>query len=580
MSFIGIVSFLLFAASAVGLAHLAWRYRNPGSAILAAIAMCLGIWSLVEQGHQYLLLFVSIGSMLVFATIKQIVHNLSTLETSLKESERKYRSIFENAEVALTQVRLSDSKMLDANNRAAEILGYDSRLQMIKDYQADKHWGAPELRQQAFAEGAKRGVARDREAEVTRLDGSAAWLRVATTFFPEEDYLLAVALDITERRKVEEALRESEKKYRALFNNAQVGLLRTTIDEGHAIEANAQMAALLGFDDIDDLLKNYDVRKAYVDQEHMVRIVAQVKKMGSLESVESDFYRKDGSILQARVYARLIPEENEIETVLVDIGDQKKIQKNLIAALDQAEQANRTKSDFLANMSHELRTPLNAILGFSQMIRDQVMGKDAMPQYQEYAGFISTSGEHLLALIGDILDLSKIEAGKAELAEVECDLAALIDESVDFIRLAAEGSDLKISVKCDLAGRVFTADERMVKQMLLNLMSNAVKFNRVGGTIDVSAIFHETNGLAIVVADTGVGIEADDIAISLSKFGQVGDVLTREVQGTGLGLPLVASMAELHGGRLDLESEPGAGTIATIWFPSARCQPIAAASID
>jgi len=434
----------------------------------------------------------------------------------------------------------------------------------------------PELRGQALMEGTVRGVTRDQEVEMTRLDGTTAWLRVATTFFPEDDYLLAVALDITERRKAEEALRDSEEKYRALFNNAQVGLIRTTIDEGRAIEANAQMAALLGYDDAEDLIENFEARKAYVDLEHMKRIISQGQKMGFLESTETDFYRKDGSILQARFYTRFLPEKNEIETVLVDIGEQKQMQKSLITALDQAEQANRTKSDFLANMSHELRTPLNAILGFSQMIRDQVLGKDATIQYQEYAGFVHNSGDHLLTLINDILDLSKIEAGKAELVDVECDLAALIEDSVEFIRLSAEESGLKISVKCDLADSVITADERMIKQMLLNLMSNAVKFNKVGGRIDVSAIYHETNGLALVVADTGYGIGAEDIPKSLSKFGQVGNVLTRKEQGTGLGLPLVASMVELHGGRLDLESELDRGTVVTIWFPSWRCKPAAA----
>jgi len=567
MSFLEIATVLLFLAGFAGLGFLALRHRNWHFAALSFFPLFLGGWGVLWPGDDALLLTVAVGIFLVFLIVTQMLRGRASLERSLRESENKFRSIFESAEVGLTQVRISDNTVLDANNRVAEILGYEDRLKMIADYDPKRHWVDMDVRGKILTRGLESGIGEDHEIEVFRLDGSSARVRIATTFFPEEDFFIAVSIDMTERRIAEMELRESEKKYRATFDNAQVGLIRTDMEDGRAIDANARMVEMLGYDGEAELVENFNPREANVDPVFMQKIITDIREKGVVQNVETDFYRQDGSVLQARLYSILVPEKKQIESVVIDIGEQKLMQRRLIAALDMAEEANRSKSAFLANMSHELRTPLNAILGFAQMIKDRPPGEDAIDQYREYAGFIYTSGDHLLALIGDILDLSKIEAGKAELAETEFNVVDVIDACVSLLQISADQDGLTIDVTSDPRDVVLWADERKIKQMLLNLMSNAIKFNNPGGKVDVIVKIVGDNDLSLIVADTGVGIAAEDIPKSMSVFGRVGNVLTSEKQGTGLGLPLVNLMAELHGGYLEVESEPGKGTHATIRLP-------------
>ncbi|MDP6405844.1 MAG: HAMP domain-containing sensor histidine kinase, partial [Alphaproteobacteria bacterium] len=223
-----------------------------------------------------------------------------------------------------------------------------------------------------------------------------------------------------------------------------------------------------------------------------------------------------------------------------------------------------------ANMSHELRTPLNAIIGFTELMHQQTFGPIGDPRYQQYSSDILESGDHLLSLINDILDLSKIEAGQVELNEAKVDIAELGHDCLRSIEIQVEEAGLFVDLGGTAGLPQLWADERMLRQMLLNLLSNAVKFTKRDGRITVSGK-HRANGtMAISVADNGVGIAAADVPKALANFGQVENVLDRYHEGTGLGLPLVASMAELHGGGMQIESEPGVGTTVTIWIPKER----------
>lgn len=217
-----------------------------------------------------------------------------------------------------------------------------------------------------------------------------------------------------------------------------------------------------------------------------------------------------------------------------------------------------------------MRTPLNAIIGFSQMIRDQSLGPDATEVYLEYARDICGSGDHLLSIINDILDLSKIEAGETQLHEQELDVDAIVEASLILIKSRAQESGLALQSNIEAGGARLFADGRMTKQMLLNLLSNAVKFTGPGGSVSLRVVRGDQGGLKFSVTDTGIGIAQKDIPTALSSFGQVESSMTRRVDGTGLGLPLVASLAKLHGGGLELDSAPGTGTTATIWFPQER----------
>jgi signal transduction histidine kinase len=231
----------------------------------------------------------------------------------------------------------------------------------------------------------------------------------------------------------------------------------------------------------------------------------------------------------------------------------------------QLEIANRHKSEFLANMSHELRTPLNAVIGFSEVLLERMFG-EVNPKQEEYLTDILSSGKHLLSLINDILDLSKIEAGRMELEAQPFDLPGALDNALTLIRERAARHGLKLEVTVDPRLGEVKGEERKVKQVLLNLLSNAVKFTPEGGKISIAA--HLKDGMAEVsVADTGVGIAQEDQEAIFEEFRQVGTDYARKREGTGLGLALARRLVELHGGKLWVQSEPGQGSTFTFTLP-------------
>ena len=247
------------------------------------------------------------------------------------------------------------------------------------------------------------------------------------------------------------------------------------------------------------------------------------------------------------------------------------------AALHQAallaEDANAAKSKFLAIVSHELRTPLNAVIGFSEIMHLQTFGKLGDPRYLEYAGHINKAGRHLLAIINDILDASKIEAGALELEDETFEAAAAIEDALSFVAGRAAASGVTVAVACAADLPMLRADRRRVTQILLNLLSNAVKFTPRGGRVEIGAATDDSGGIILSVTDTGIGIAAKDIALVLSPFGQVASAQSRQHAGTGLGLPLAKALTELHGGRFSLESTPGVGTAVRCRFPASRSVP-------
>ena len=238
--------------------------------------------------------------------------------------------------------------------------------------------------------------------------------------------------------------------------------------------------------------------------------------------------------------------------------------------LEDAKKANKSKSEFLATMSHELRTPLNAIIGFSDILRRQLFGRLGSEKYRDYAADIHSSGTHLLSIINEILDLAKAEAGKLELDEQQVDIAATLAGCLRMCR--EQATDNKIDISYAGGERPVRAlvDERMIRQIVLNLISNAIKFTPEGGRVRLELRADKKNGVTIVVTDTGVGIPPEDIDRVLRPFEQVESALTRRHGGTGLGLPFAERLANLHGGKLTLQSALNAGTTATVQLPASR----------
>jgi signal transduction histidine kinase len=243
---------------------------------------------------------------------------------------------------------------------------------------------------------------------------------------------------------------------------------------------------------------------------------------------------------------------------------------DLRRARDTAEQANRVKSHFLANMSHELRTPLNAIIGFSDIIRNEYFGVLGNPRYHDYVGDIHRSGHHLLRLVNDVLDISKLEAGAMEISDDTVDLKRVVGDCVGLLRTPAAANGLSFAIDIPDAVPPILADELRMKQIVLNLLSNAVKFSRQGGTIAVTASTAPDGGLRLVVRDDGIGMNDDEIAIALQPFRQVESSLSRRTAGTGLGLPLAKTLIERHGGTLSVDSVRGVGTGITLTLPASR----------
>jgi signal transduction histidine kinase len=274
-----------------------------------------------------------------------------------------------------------------------------------------------------------------------------------------------------------------------------------------------------------------------------------------------------GRMLQ--ISRRAMP-DGSVVSVYSDITDLKASERKLIQARSQAEMANHAKSEFLANMSHELRTPLNAIIGFSEIIAHELFGPLGNEKYLDYMKDIHQSSLHLLSIINDVLDMSKIEAGKLELSKEPLNIRHLIGEVIRMMRERADSRGIGLVTKLADEEVEIWADERAMKQIFLNLLSNAIKFSRDGGEVCIRVISDEP-GLAVVeFEDHGIGMNEEELERALQPFGQAKPSTTRNYGGTGLGLPITKGLIEAHGGKLAIESRAGQGTIARISLPTER----------
>jgi len=393
---------------------------------------------------------------------------------------------------------------------------------------------------------------------------------------------LQTALDPLDKRirmlEAEKAvLEESERKYREIYEAALEGLF-TTDTEGRFLAANPALVRLLGYDREEELKRRIANASAdlYVDQENRAEITRTVLKQGFDGSMELQVRRRDGSPIWVALTARIIRDAEgkpvAFQGAVRDITERRQDRMALEQALATAEMANRAKSEFLANMSHELRTPLNAIIGFSEIIGTEALGPMGNASYVEYAQDIHDSGRMLLDLINDILDLSKIEAGKKELQERVVDIPRVVRASLRLVRERAEKGGVALETDITEILPPVRADEVALKQILSNLLTNAVKFTRSGGTVTCGARIGEGGRLELLVRDTGIGMREEDIAKALEPFRQIEGSLSRSAGGIGLGLPLVQALARLHGGGALVQSQVGVGTSVIVWLPADRVQ--------
>jgi len=371
------------------------------------------------------------------------------------------------------------------------------------------------------------------------------------------------------QRAADAAAAEGAAMYRFLADNAMDLITRHSPD-GCVRFASPASLALIGRlpDEITGMALASLAHPEQVDA--VQAALMEASYYGRAGTAEARLKHKDGHYVWTEIRCRparaLEGEPADIVAVTRDISLAKQQEQALVEARDEALAASRAKSRFLANMSHELRTPLNAIIGFSEMTMREMFGPVG-PRYQEYARLIHESGNHLLDLINSVLDMSKIEAGKFELSEELFDLDQAAQSAVRFLRIPAERAGVALKLDVTPEARQVFADRRAIKQILVNLLSNGVKYTPPGGEVRVSA--RVRHGIEIQVRDTGTGIAKADLERLGRPFEQVENSEVRAKEGTGLGLALVKSLAQMHGGEAVLNSALGEGTTVTVRLPYA-----------
>lgn len=411
------------------------------------------------------------------------------------------------------------------------------------------------------------------------VDGSFRAVELAVSMMRQDENkemrVVGTITDVEDRRRAERALSEAEKKYRAIVENAAGGIYQVT-PEGQFLSANPAFARIIGYSSPEEILRdiNNAQEQIYIDVPTHSKFLRDVANSDKSKSYECQIKRKDGVVIWVNENIRAVKDDEGAllfyEGSMEDIDQRKNAELALKDAKTSSDLANRAKSEFLANMSHELRTPLNSVIGFSEIIKNESFGKIAQAEYKEYANSIYESGNSLLKVINEILDVSRIEAGERTLNESVVNVKSVMMSCLVLMEGKLKANKIRIENKITSDALGFIGEVQAVKQMLLNLMSNAVKFSADGGFIMLDAEISPTGRLRISVTDTGIGMTEAELEKALSPFGQVATEMNRSGSGTGLGLTLVKSLVELHGGALELVSQKNIGTTATLIFPAKR----------
>ena len=505
-------------------------------------------------------------------------------EEALRASENRKAAILESALDSIISID-AQSRVVEFNPAAERTFGYSKAEAMgrsmpeliIPPNLRDEHYAGMQ-RYLETGEGAALG--RRIELHGMRSDASEFPLELAITRLAHEEPPLFTAYirDLSEQRRAETALKTSEGRYASLFENVLEGVYQTD-PEGNVLAANPALIHMLGFSNLDELRAAGGVQKLYADSSDRSQRLAELERTSELRNAELSLKRRDGSELVVLENSRVVRNSSGAavyyEGTLTDITERKHAEQELVAAKEAAERANRAKSDFLANMSHELRTPLNAIIGYSEMLQDEAEDlkiQSLVPDLNR----IRTAGRHLLALINDVLDVTKIEAGRMQLYIESFDVETLLREIIDTVKPLMDSNRNELVV--DSHGNLGSmyADLTKVRQSLFNLLSNAAKFTS-SGTITLRAVRENTAGLEQIrfsVSDTGIGIPPDKVEKIFDAFSQGDSSTSKLYGGTGLGLAITRHFCRMMGGDITVNSEVGKGShfemVLPVRIPSAE----------
>ena len=501
-----------------------------------------------------------------------------SLNVSAERAERENRAIIDSVSDIIFETD-SEAKILFLNKRWSRVTGFEidqsTGLELFTLLHPQDH----EQLERGFHE-ILRGRRNDFRS-FTRLrcaDGTFRAVELSISMIREESEndkrVVGTLTDVEERRRAERALSQAEKKYRNIVENAAGGIYQIT-PEGLYLSANPALARILGYTAPEQILR--EVKNAnesvYCNPSERAKFMEDLDRQGNISNHETQVKRRDGEVIWVNENIRAVRDESGntlyYEGSLEDISERKEAALVLQEAKMNSDMANRAKSEFLANMSHELRTPLNSIIGFSELIKNEVFGKIEQREYWDYAKDIHDSGQNLLKVINEILDISKIEAGERSLNEEVVKMDSVVASCLDLLQTKIADGEVMVTNSMDGIPEL-VGEELAIKQVMMNLLSNAVKFTPKGGRVTIASETDKEGRLHVSVTDTGIGLDKDEIKKALSPFGQVNSELNRSGSGTGLGLTLVDALMKLHGGELDLLSQKGIGTTVTAIFPAER----------
>ena len=498
---------------------------------------------------------------------------------AVSDSEATLNSIIEHSPIGMV-LASPDGRCLRANRAMSDMLGYTAEeLRGLRSFDLthpDDIAASEQVYRQLHGDGADYHYA---EKRYRRKNGDYVWAYVAWSMVRDGAgrpvNIVVQVTDITARKQHEMQLEDLANYLGLAIEASRIGTWSYDFDTG-VFKADPRVWELWGRDiNSGDNSAGAWIARIHPDDREMVmaRYKAALAGGGRFEA-EHRILLPDGRIRHIQVQSEVQTHEDGRPRKLIgtnlDQTDRVEIARYLQRAKDEAEAANRAKSMFLANMSHELRTPLNAIIGFSDAMKSGIVNVANEDLVRSYCSDIHASGQHLLGIINDLLDLSRIEAGKFSLNESLLDPRDAINDACVVMR--SQIAEAGLVLKLDITDPVpqLRGDERALRQILLNLLSNAVKFTPAGGQITCGLRADPQAGLRLWVADTGIGIAAADLPRLMRPFAQIDNVYKRQFQGAGLGLAIVRSLAEMHGGTVSIDSMPGKGTIVRLALPPER----------
>jgi PAS domain S-box-containing protein len=490
-------------------------------------------------------------------------------EEKLRKSEEQYRILFENTGTSLLIVE-EDTTISLANEEFARRTGYTrSEIEGVKSWKdivyredIDRMFAQHQLRRVSSA-----AALSSYEFRYRNKAGELHYAIVNAQMVPGTKKSTVSILDITERKRAEDALKESEQKYRNIFENIQNVYYETSMD-GTILEISPSIYILSKRLYRREDLLGQNMFKFYTEPERRKILLQELKKTERLEDFDIELKIQDGSLIQCALTCRLIRDENKQPKKIIgtmrNITERKQFEKELIRAKEHAEESDRLKSAFLANMSHEIRTPMNGILGFAELLKEPHLTGE---EQQEYINIIEKSGARMLNIINDIVSISKIESGQMKISISATNINEQIQFIYAFFTPEAEKRGLLLSVKNILPSEesIIKTDHEKLYAVLTNLVNNAIKYTHIG-SIEFG-VKKKGSYLEFFVKDTGVGIHQDQMEIIFERFRQGNDLNTRYIEGAGLGLSISKAYVEMLGGKIWVESELGKGSIFYFTLP-------------